>query len=138
MAIGSYQTWHIKSPRSTHTRPATCQEVECPNYANGWRTTVDESTPLGKRQAEYIRAKCGRRFREGKDTVGLTVFIFFAEQPCFSEHRLPIGIPPIFANRDGDWRGNPTGRVRVFGSGEEWADAFATEQDQINRMKERG
>jgi len=79
----------------------TCREAQCGQYERGWITVVDERTARGARQAHYIRAEAGRKFIEfpseeagehlgGEMAMaigcGLTVFKFYAGQPCFAAH----------------------------------------------------
>ena len=34
---GSMKTYQMAQPLKTHWRPASCEEVDCPNYLSGWR-----------------------------------------------------------------------------------------------------
>lgn len=130
---GDYKTYAIRSPRNTHQKKVTCQVAECVAYTNGWVTRVDENTDLGKRQAEYIRHGCGRRFTETRDG-GLTVFTFPPEQQCFGEHYVSLSREPQFVVLGGDWRGNPH-RIspRVHSSFDSWANDFGEHQDMLNK-----
>lgn len=134
------KTYAIKAPKSTHTRPADCAEVECKAYLNGWQTTCDEATELGGWQANYIRKESGRGFTEERDARGVTVFTFKAGQRCFASdgHRVSIDRPALFVVRDGDWRGNPRGtRPYVHTSPDDWVDDFANHQQAIaDRLQE--
>lgn len=142
-AIGSenMKTYQIVAPLSTHFRKATCEEVECRHYINGWKTIIDERTAQGQGQAHYIRRSSGRRFTEERDAAGLTVFKFEAGQVCFkaSEHRMRLDRPEIYIVKDGDFRGNPRGtRSFVHVNSSDWVEDFATHQDNIIRAQERG
>jgi hypothetical protein len=66
---------------------AACEQVGCEQWRYGWDTLIDEATPLGARQAGYIRGQSGRTFRELRAPGGLTVFRFEPRQRCFAEHR---------------------------------------------------
>lgn len=126
------KTYEIRRPEGSHFRPATCKEVECAAYVKGWVTSVDESTPLGSKQAAYIRGAAGRRFTEYRE-AGLTHFKFAPEQNCFrGNHKLPVGRPEIYVVRGGDWRGNPRRIPTVtHRSAEDWVDDFANHQDKL-------
>lgn len=128
----AYVTFGLVAPRKTHTRVATCQEVECQNYQRGWQTQIDTSTQLGQRQALYISTKSGRRFVTER-MGAMLIFTFYAEQRCFSEHRVMLGRPPLFTIKNGDWRTRGSGRVV---NGQEWIDRFAGNQESLAR--ERG
>jgi hypothetical protein len=125
------KTYQVKAPISTHTRKATCAEVNCPALANGWRTEIDETTDLGKRQAWYIRNQSGRRYTEDRRAT-LTIFTFSAGQTCFAVHREPLEREPLYLVRGGDWRGNPRGiPTRQHVRAEDWLDDFATHQQTL-------
>lgn len=133
----SYTTYQFLRPMATHMRDATCQEVDCEAYANGWKTTVDTNTELGRKQANYIRMQSGRRFT-ATDNGGMVTFEFFAEQKCFRQHKVPLERDPIFLERGGDFRGNPTGYRRQFKNIEDWGDKFKETTEKINRILDRG
>lgn len=134
MPVGAYQTYSITAPRDTSV-PAACEQVRCPQWQHGWESVIDESTDLGKRQAAYIRTQSRRTFREMKGPDGLTVFRFDSGQRCFAEHRTR---PEIYLVRDGDWRGNPTGRRRQHTRPADWVEDMAEHQGRLIDLRERG
>jgi hypothetical protein len=131
-----YKTYAIVSPMDTHTRVASCAEVDCPNYLNGWRTTLDLSTDIGKMQARYIRDKSGRAFEVISDSP--LVLEFRAGQKCFTEHRVPLHREPLYVIRGGDYRGNPMALPVVQRSERDWLDDFGDHQQKIRQARERG
>lgn len=133
----SFKTYQIVAPRSTHFRPASCGEVDCLNYANGFQAVIDTSTMLGERQARYIENKSGRHFTsDGGEPV--VTYTFPAGQRCFTEHQLPLEREPLFVVRDGDYRGNPRGTKPVHRRAEDWVDDFATHQQTLAERIEKG
>ena len=142
----AYKTYEIRSPRSTHWRPATCEQVDCAAYLHGWSTTVDTGTELGQGQAYYIRKQSGRSFQEEPavfdftDSPGLVAFVFPPGQRCFRSdtHRIRLTRPEIFVVRGGDWRGNPAGTSRQHQRPEHWVEDFAQHQDRISTRLQRG
>lgn len=137
----AYKTYQVVAPLSTHFRPATCQEVECPAMINGWRTVVDESTPLGAKQAHYIRTVSRRSFREDKDlgVSSMTSFVFAPGQLCFAQHKLRTGRPEVYLVRDGDHRGNPRGtQPRRHTRAEDWVEDFNEHQGRLADEIEKG
>lgn len=134
LPVGAYQTYSITSPTDA-TVKAACEQVGCEAWLHGWESTIDESTELGQRQAAYIRQQSGRVFREQRTAAGLTVFRFDSRQRCFQEHRTR---PEVYAVRDGDWRGNPTGRRRVHANAADWTEDFGEHQQRIADQHERG
>jgi hypothetical protein len=134
LGVGAYQTYSITAPHD-RTVKAACEEVGCAAWLNGWQSTVDESTELGQRQAAYIRQQSGRTFHEQRTAAGLTVFTFDSHQRCFADHRTR---PEIYAVRDGDWRGNPTGRTRMHANARDWTEDFGEHQQRIADQHEKG
>lgn len=131
-----YKTYALKAPPSTHWRRATCAEIDCPAYLNGWVTIVPTASP----QAVYIRAGAGRRFEESAPEAGMASFFFPPGQPCFkaSEHRTPLEREPLYIVRDGDFRGNPTGRSMRHQRGSDWVEDFGEHQQAIVDRQARG
>ena len=139
MPAGAYMSYRIISPSRTHFGPATCEDVDCQAYIEGWRSIFDESTELGARQAYYVRHESGRGFRETRDETGLTVFSFSPGQRCFRKHVYRNELPPIYRVQGGDFRGNPRGIVPVnHVRPEDWIEDFAEHQDKITTILERG
>ncbi len=129
------KTYAISAPRTTHWRPATCEEAACPHYLLGWVTIVAADSP----QADYIRAGSGRGFTEQRTPDGLAEFTFEPGQACFgaSQHRVPNGRPERFIERGGDWRGNPQRQHRELRA-DDWVDSFANNMISVKEMQERG
>jgi hypothetical protein len=141
LPAGAMKTYAIIAPRSTHFRPATCAEVDCPHYLNGWRTTVDMSTELGQRQAYHIAHDAGRSYQVEKVSATLVAFTFPAGQRCFrsADHQVRVGKPEIYVVREGDWRGNPRrAEPRVHKRPADWVDDFANHQDRLATRHAQG
>lgn len=139
LPAADYRTYQIVAPRSTHFRSASCAEARCPQHEHGWASVIDERTELGQRQAAYIRTQAGRRFAEHRDSAGLTHFEFAPGQRCFTDHQVSLDRPPLYVVRDGDWRGNPRGTdPLVHTRPGDWVDDFATHQDRLAELLERG
>lgn len=135
MPVGAYQTYQTIRPRATHSRPASCADVNCQASARGWRTKVDVSTPLGGRQASYIRMKSGRAFTV-KQEGDLVTFTFPPGQRCFAEHRVNIERPTLYVKRGGDWRAYTSESVRMRDV--DWVDDFANHQADQAEHRGRG
>lgn len=130
-----YKTYSIHAPIRTHFRKATCAEVDCPDYTNGWRVRLEI---LNAEQQVWVR-QTGRRFTELPVRQGETYLVFEAGQPCFraTEHRARVEREELYVIRDGDTRGNPTGRVdRV--SGQQWNDDFGEHQQRLADLQKEG
>lgn len=131
------KTYAIVRKDGLHYRPATCAEVECPQWAHGWQTRVPTGSDLDK----YLASKAhGRAFTYGFREKGERTYLFPSGQECFrsSMHRVPIEREPFFVVRDGDWRGNPRGTAAVNRRPDDWVDDFANHQQRIADARDRG
>lgn len=139
MPAHAYKTYAIVSPISTHMRQATCAEVGCEHYLNGWQVRVENLTPDLLHTAKTARVTVnGRqvpyRYREQRVAEGETWLVYDAGQPCFkaSTHRAPLGKPPLYLVRDGDYRGNPRGtKARLHQRADNWVEDFAEHQQAL-------
>ncbi|NUS26043.1 MAG: hypothetical protein HOV92_17725 [Streptomyces sp.] len=137
MGAAAYKTYEVRSPLSTHFRPATCAEVDCPHYLNGWRVRVEALTPELLREAR----NSGRAYTTEAVAQGETWLVFAAGQPCFksSQHRTRLERPPLYLVHDGDWRGNPRGtKGRLHQRPENWVEDFAEHQQKLADEIEKG
>lgn len=131
MVMSSYKTYALKAPPATHWKAATCKDVDCEAYANGWITRIDASTELGRAQLNYIRLQSGRHYMDNTKPGSNIVELWFrAGQKCFAQHKVPLDREPVYLVRGGDWRGS-TGLIRRHISGEDWVDDFANHQDKL-------
>ena len=130
MDAAAYKTYEMRSPLSTHFRPATCAEVDCPHYLHGWQVRVEA---LEERVLRAVQ-RSGRKYVVRKVADGETYLEFEAGQPCFRQslHRARIDRPPLYIVRDGDFRGNPRGtKARLHQRPQDWVEDFATHQQAI-------
>lgn len=131
MGPESYKTYSIVAPLATHFRPATCEEVGCPDFLHGWKNRIEGLTP---EQVHTMRHESGRKYTELQVAPGETWLVFEAGQSCFrvSKHRAPIGRPELYVVRDGDRRGNPRGtKARLHQRAELWQEDFAEHQQGL-------
>lgn len=134
------RTFSVSSPIETHTRPASCVEVECSAHRNGWRTTVvsDSADEALLRQACAGQIDGHRRFFTViPQENGQTQFVFDAGQTCLAvtRHRIELERPALFLRRDGDWRAN-LGGERLYDRPDQFADDLHTHTDSIRHIKE--
>jgi hypothetical protein len=131
LPVGAMKTYAIVAPVTTHFRPASCAEVDCDAYRNGWTTVIDTATDLGGKQANYIRLHAGRHFR-ATEIGGMVTFTFPPGQSCFRTHQVRLDRPEHFLVRDGDWRGNPRGTSPYQHTrAADWVDDFANHQQRL-------
>ncbi len=138
-SVQAYQTYAIRALPGIHTRVISCKEAGCEAYERGWKTTVDVATPLGQDQARYIENESGRTWRAGPHDSGnprFRTYIFGAGQECFAEHTEQVR-PGLYIKRDGDHRGNPTGRRQEM-SERSWLDDFGEHQQKLADLQKEG
>ncbi len=123
------KTYQIVAPLATHFRPASCREIECRGYMNGWKTTVLPGTP----EHAQVLALRGRYAFTGpvRNEDGTDTFTFPAGQECFrrSQHRVPLEREPLYVVRT-------DGAVRR--RERDWVDDFATHQQALADHQRRG
>lgn len=134
LPVQAMKTYAIVAPKTTV--PATCVEVGCAHYLNGWRLRV-EGLP-----ADFMHAAThsGRSFERLEIGPGETWLVFAAGQPCFkaAHHVRPVTVgPDRFGVIAGDWRGS-LGVIREHTKAEDWVDDFATHQDVLATRLEQG
>lgn len=130
MGAAAYKTYSIVAPVSTHHRPATCAETDCPDYLNGWRVRVEGLPP----EMLHAAKTSGRKYVEVHIAAGETWLHYEAGQPCFraGEHRTRLDKPELYIVRDGDHRGNPRGtKARMHQRPELWVEDFGEHQQTI-------
>lgn len=142
LPVTAVQTYQVSSPLSSHWRPATCEEVDCPQWRSGWRIRTDDLTPQQLQAARDPK----RKFTALDVSATEHWLVFEPGQPCFlvwpgtgplldRHHRVQVR-PELYVIRDGDWRGNPTGRRHVLGA-QAWLDDFGEHQETLaDRLKE--
>lgn len=137
MSPGAYRSFEVRSPLATHYRNATCREVECQHYLGGWTSPIDVATEQGRKWAVAIR-RSGRRYTYEQSGTIVT-FRFSPGQICFqAPHKVPVGRPELYVVRDGDWRGNPTGRRDVVTRPSEFVERMAENLDVLNSALRQG
>lgn len=131
--VTAYKTYKVGAPAS-HYRQATCAEADCDDYLNGWTMIVG----LGDGQVLHAVRTSGRPFRETAGPVSVT-FDFEPGYACRtpSQHRILVR-PELYVVRDGDWRGNPSGRRRVHTSPDYWVEDFGEHQSKLLDITRRG
>lgn len=131
------RTFQIDQPLETHYRRATCAEVECSAYANGWVMGFDLTDPDKRAAARWIRDHSGRTFT-AQVSEGKVTLTFAAGQTCFAKHRVPLQREPFYVVRNGDFRGCPT-RERVrHATADTFVDQWDNDLDKLNTIRERG
>jgi len=129
MSNSDYKTYSLAQPISTHTRVATCQEINCEHYANGWTYDIDM---LDERLIKAID-QSGKRYRI-EHHEGKTYVVFYPEQQCFREHRVHNDREPFYLLTPHARQMN-TRTAQRFDKPENWVDHFATHQEEIKRQR---
>jgi len=135
----SYKTYSVKTPPRTHFRPASCEEYQCSEFVNGFMTTLDLTTDIGREFADIIRKDTTRSKEEIRTSLYEVRFVFPPGTHCWlwKQHKVPVDRPPILVVRRGDWRGS-LGLIRRHTRIEYWAEDFAGHQDKLATTFNRG
>lgn len=145
LPAAAMQTYSIRQK----LRKATCEDVNCHQYRDGFMVLADENDVEpggGAQRAAWIRNN-RRGFREqmGCDIPGfeisstITVFVFPPGNRCFAEHKSSYDDETMqsFARRGGDFRGNPRGDLLRMPNAQAWVDDFGEHQEVLaDRLKE--
>lgn len=134
--VHAYQTYQILTPPGAdHWRPATCEETGCEFWEHGWQTRV----PATDAQLLDTVRKAGRPYLERVEEAEV-VFTFGPGTRCFraSQHQVKVGRPELFVVRDGDWRGNPTGRTRQHVRPDDWVEDLQEHTGHLHDQREKG
>lgn len=136
LSPAAMQTFAVQAPLgpTRHWRPASCREVDCKHWREGWLTVLDESDSEQHGIAQYIRNFSGRGFSQHRDEQGRTVFRFSAGQLCFGADKHFIrdeDVPPLFVARGGDWRQDPGAKVTVHSGPGPWVDHMQTNLERV-------
>jgi len=117
----------IASPVNTHTRLATCEEVDCEYNQRGWRTRVET---LPSKEAYKVATTSGRYYTESQEAPGETYLVFPPGQQCFADHRLPLDRPEFYYV--GDRQG-----TRRHSKSEFWVEEHSEDLDRLKKKIEQ-
>lgn len=136
-----YKTYSWRQPLSSHWRQATCEEVDCIDFLNGFVLTVETDTDLGRKRFDFLTHDKTRSCSIQRLSLGMFKFIYAPGNTCMKayDHRIQVGRPPRLLVLGGDWRGNPRNVPTIVHSRmDDWIEDFATHQDMIAERFRRG
>ncbi len=114
--------WRIETPRSSHYRTASCAEVNCPNYQNGFQIILPTTMIV---QIIAIR-ESRMQYNEEEMEGGLIRFVFAPGQECFEgqagEHKTNLERDPIFLKN------------RTVQEPEQWKDGIGESLYRLGRQ----
>lgn len=122
--------YSINSPLASHYRPATCEEIECPHWRDGWQVNATDLTDV-----HYVElARGGWHFTVLRVSEAETFLVFKAGQRCFEHgsHKVALQRPALYVVRD-PARGSRRTHVRA----EDWRDDLHEHTDQVARDRQR-
>jgi hypothetical protein len=138
MSTDKYKTFNVAQPLDTHFRKATCAEVECDAFVNGW---TYKKADLITADLLYLVTHAGKRYKEATlDDSSELYLVFEPGQMCFqaASHRINLERPQFFTSGRGDRRSFNPRRAYQYADGDEWVEAFAEHQEILNRVIEQG
>lgn len=115
--------------------PVSCEVAECSRWPTGWATVVI----AGSEDERTIEAACRgeidgirRRWQSAEvQPDGFVRYTFPPGTPCFRASTHSIPVTARYTLRDGDWRGNPSGRSISTDIAQTWIDDFGEHQQRI-------
>jgi hypothetical protein len=128
-SVGNWKTYSLAQPIATHTRRATCEEVDCEHYREGWTYDVRQ---LDDQLIRAIRLS-GKRYRE-QEHLGVTYWVFPPGQQCFKTHRVSNDREPFHFLTPHSRQLNR--RTATLMTPDNWLEDFALHQEKIK--EERG
>lgn len=136
MPSHSYKTYAIRTPTS-HRRRATCAEVDCLAYLNGWSFHLETLAALDT-QLVYTALHSGKRFRKVSLGPGQTYLEFEAGQECFEgtagRHEVQVRSELYVVGR-GDHRTFNARTAYRHTRPELWVEDMAEHQDTLARAQ---
>lgn len=134
--VQAYRTYQIVAPMKTHMKQVSCEEFGCINFRNGFKVAVPLG-PEGDRLRRLVKTS-GKPYTK-EEGEGVQYAIFAPGTSCFAEatHMKQV-LPELYVVRDGDWRGNPTGKRRQHTKPEFWVEDFALHQDKLITEQKKG
>lgn len=93
------RTYRLARPLRTHWRRASCEEVRCPNFLNGFM--VHKEALTGQQQSALEHS--GRPFQMLPKAEGETYYVFAAGTPCLrhNSHRVQNDRPELYLVQHG-------------------------------------
>ncbi len=126
--------YEIATPHATHRRAASCKEVECQGWREGWRILVDTTIQLGRDQRDhFVSGLSKRRFTQLPMPEGKILFTFESEQPCFRQ-RKDSQIHSVSLERDPNLKINGGSLITPT----EFTDTYNENAYQANQRRKRG
>lgn len=131
-----YKNFAIRSPIQTHTRPATCVEIGCLAYHNGWQYRIETLLP----EDLHVAIHSGKRCRIVDVKEGESYLVFEPGQPCFDapNHRVTLDRPEIFLVGRGHYSQFQAKTARRHANGENFMDDMINHLDVIVTEIKRG
>ena len=129
------QTFRVAMPVSTHWDAASCEDVDCLAYLNGWSLIM----PVAEAADAIATVKASGRaysFRmvDRQTDDGMVEYRFAAGQPCFaaSRHIAQTDRPALYIHGNRE-----TQQSRVVQTNE-WHERFVETLDGLHEIDERG
>lgn len=126
-----FKTHAVRSPLATHFRRATCAEVACKAYREGWTFHKEALSP----EILYIATHSGRRYQTVQIAPGQTMLVFEAGQTCFDfqSHVVSLDRPEFYFVGRGDSSVFQPRKARQHANVTDFMDDFATHLDRMHK-----
>ena len=128
----THKTYSISAPRNTHWRKATCEEVDCKYFREGWTYDFRQ---LDHELLRAIELAQPRRHYRKVQHLGVEYWVFAPGQPCFAGHEKRIDRPEFFFVTPNS-KHLIVPKATQHANWDNWQDDFANHQERVK--KERG
>ena len=72
----------LRTPINSHRRPASCEEINCQHWREGWLIVLDLRTDKGLSHEYTIKHTAHKKYKQELLEDGRTLFTFEAGQVC--------------------------------------------------------
>ena len=134
MPTQDYTTYAIRQPLNTHFRIATCAEVDCWAWRDGWRIRIEGTLPADLHAAQ----SSGRVWCHVRVDATESYLVFEAGQQCFAKHRVNLDRPAFFIAGRGDYRSFNPRNAKLYTDEDEWVETFAGHLDTLREKLNQG
>lgn len=140
--LETHRTFSVVTPPDTHTEPATCEQVNCQRWSEGFAVLLDTSTQGGRDRYDWIYANPGGRQWYRTVEGDVTRLDYPPGNRCYDQHRRILDKPAVLLVRKGAHSDRrvvdrlPVERRHVNGA--DFMDDLRTHTDSVLEHQRKG
>lgn len=101
LKLDTHRTFSAVMPAATHFEPATCEQVQCQRWAEGFAVLIDTSTQEGRDRYDWIKAHPGGRSWYRSQEGDVARLDYPPGNQCYEQHRRMLDKPALLLVRRG-------------------------------------